>query len=123
MGYESKIYVVRKEKFSCSDREDGKVFAREIAMVDMSCCYGISDTLRRKPATDCYIYANDGNTQIHEDRYGDPLTEAPICEVIKLVEKAMSKDYYWRYPILLATLKAFEQYADNPDFAVLHYGY
>lgn len=120
MGYESKIYVVKKSNFSC--REDGKVYAEVIAMVDMCKCYDISDILRNKPATDCYIYAEDHDTQVVEDRYGEPLTEAPLCEAIKIVERAMQKDDYWRYNILLSTLKAFEIY-DCMNIAVLHYGY
>lgn len=119
MGYESKIYVVKKSDFGL----DVKRYAQAIAMVDMCKCYAISDVLRRNPETDCYFYDLDGNTQILEDAYGKPLTEAPIREVIKLVEKAMSKDGYWRYEILLATLKGFEKYASDPDFVVLHYGY
>jgi hypothetical protein len=121
MGYESRIYVVEKFSHTCFD-ESGKRSAREIAVIDMCRCYNLADKLRNCPKTDCYIYADDGETIILEDRYGEELTECSIPKAIEFLEKAMVADNYWRYNILHAMLTEFAKY-DHPDLAVLHYGY
>ena len=72
MGYESKIFVVRKGGLQ---GDCGKNYAQEIARFDLCKVYGVSDYLRNAPKTDCYIYSDDGNTEIITDRYGEELTE------------------------------------------------
>lgn len=125
MGYESKIYIVRKSEYAYF-YEEGKRWAEEIAMIDMCKCYELSGVLRSKPETDCYIYADDGNTKILEDRYGMPLTETPLREAVQIVKDVIENSIYgyWRYPVLLATLQAiYDQVGDDDLYAVLHYGY
>jgi hypothetical protein len=119
MGYESKIYVVEKSRHSW--RDDGMVYGSVVAMVDMCKCYPLSDYLRRSPATNCYIYADDGDTEITEDRYGQALTETSIADTIEHLEKVMVSDYYWRYDLLLSVLKEVNEY--DGRIVVLHYGY
>lgn len=119
MGYESKLYIVTKYK---PLRGEQKAFARVHAVFNMGKVYALSDVLRDKPATDCYIYADDGDTQIIEDMYGKPLTEATIGDVIRLVEKAMASEDWWKYSVLLATLKELARYSIS-NMVVLHYGY
>ena len=124
MGYESKIYIV--EKTNCVE-ENGMKYARVLAMFDVSKFYELSDWFRNKPATKHYIYADDGDTQIVEDRYGDTLKEASVKGVIDRIERIIGieneEDYRRIFP-LLAALKAFESYGNQwDDIAVLHYGY
>ena len=69
MGYESKIYIIEKTKYSW-DEENGMKYARVLAMFDVSKFYELSDWFRNKPATKHYFYADDGDTEIIEDRYG-----------------------------------------------------
>lgn len=124
MGYESKLYIVKKSRFSWED--DGKKYATVIAMIDMCKVYELSGILRNKPETDCYIYSDDGNTQIVEDRYGKPLTETPIYEALQIVKDVIAKTpwEYWRYNVLLATLQSIYDFVGkDEDFVVLHYGY
>lgn len=73
MGYESKLYIVEKSK--CINKF-GEKWGDVIAMFDMCKYYNLSDVLRHKPETDCYIIADDGNTEITRDRYGDKMTES-----------------------------------------------
>ena len=80
MGYESKIYIIEKTKYSW-DGDNGMKYARVLAMFDVSKFYELSDWFRNKPATKNYIYADDGDTQIIEDRYGDTLKEASVKEL------------------------------------------
>ena len=120
MGYESKIYVVRKSGLK-GDNE--KNFAQKVAEFDLCKVYGISDTLRRMPKTDCYIYAGDGNTEIIKDRYGEELTECTPEKLIELIENDIEKGgEYWRYNLILATLRELVKFNDNKIYC-LHYGH
>lgn len=124
MGYESKIYIIEKTKYSW-DEENGMKYARVLAMFDVSKFYELSDWFRNKPATKHYIYADDGDTQIIKDRYGDTLKEASVKEVIDKLERIVENgnDYRRIFP-LLAALKVFEaQSVHWGNIAVLHYGY
>ena len=125
MGYESKIIIVRKGHLT---NEDGMRYATKLVEFDLGKVYGLSDYLTHRPATDCYYYADDHNTQIVEDRYGKPLTECSVPDLIRIVEKVIATEEasgygaYWLYPILLATLKAFATYHDD-RLMCLHFGY
>ena len=126
MGYESKIYIIEKTNCSWAE-ENGMKYAKVLAMFDVSKFYELSDWFRNKPATKHYIYADDGDTQIVEDKYGDTLKEASVKEVIdkleRIVEVKNGVDYGRIFP-LLAALKAFESHSNQwGNIAVLHYGY
>ena len=116
MGYESKLYVVDKHDWKWCDEKWGEV----IASFDL-CCVSINFT--QYPATDCYIIADDGNTKITEDRYGDPLKEVPIQDVVEMIEKVIETgDYYRRYKPCLDLLKGFN-IKNWENLGVLHYGH
>lgn len=123
MGYESRIYIVSKT--SVYDEEDAKWWGEQIAVFDMGKYPSLANLMRSKPTTDYYIYADDNNTHIIEDRYGEQLTEASVSDVISVLEKdvANGKNYRRIFP-LLATLKSFEEHKEQwGEIAVLHYGY
>jgi len=117
MGYESKLYVVDKHHWKWSDESWGEV----IASFDLCKVPGLN--FSKYPATDCYIYADDGNTEIREDRYGDRLKEIPVEDAIDMIEKEIetNKDYR-RYQPCLNLLKGFDLNRWE-DLVVLHYGY
>lgn len=122
MGYESTIYIVEKTKV-CDP--DGKYYAIEIAKFDLGKILNISKFLINAKITDCYIYADDGNTRILEDRYGCPLTECTPDYLLDLLTREVDGgDKYRLYPLLIATLKTITQ---NPKYwknvVCLHYGY
>lgn len=105
MGYESRIYVVEKSLLSPDD--DGKRFAEVLAMFNACKFPGLPEVFNQK--TDCYIFADDGNTRIVKDRYGDELTEAPLSDVIKFLENEVQRgETYRRIKPLLALLKGFD---------------
>jgi len=122
MGYESRFYVVEKTDISSID-DDNKKYASEIAKFDM-CKMGYgSHTLKlvkESPKTECYIFSDDGNTKILEDKYGDPLKELDIKPLIKALKK--DDDGYRRVKPFIAFLEAL-----NPkqwrDIKIIHYGY
>ena len=121
MGYESRIYIIEKTNV----RDEGRRWGCDIARFDLGKVYSLSDLLRDKPATDCYVYADDRDTRIVEDMYGEPLTEVSIPEAIKAIETAIERGEECRgFPPLLATLKALDEQKDRwRELAVLHYGY
>ena len=119
MGYESRIYIVNKrDKFSFEDRSCGEV----IAMINLCKVSDVSNKMREYPETDCFIYSDDGNTDIVEDRYGDVMKEIPIDDAIKIIEEAFMYDNYRRYASCIALLKSFDKSQWN-NLVVLHYGY
>jgi hypothetical protein len=127
MGYESKLYIVEKFKGSLREKDKGKAYVQVIAMFDMCKFYELSGVLTKQPETDCYFYADDGNTKILEDKYGDPLTESSIELVIEVLEEIVEngEDYRRIFP-LLSALKTFKEQKDKgiwKNIAVLHYGY
>lgn len=122
MGYESRLYVVEKSDIR---NDTDKRYAKVVAMFDMCKFYALSDILTKQKETDCYIYADDGNTKIVKDRYDEKLTEASIPFVISILEKILEGGETYRriYPLLNA-LKAFDEQKDKwGDMVVLHYGY
>ena len=124
MSYCSKLYVVEKTKVV---DDDCKFYARDIAMFDLGQIYELSDTFRNQKETNCFIYADDGNTEILEDRYGEPLTELTVESTINLLKKDMDiVDSYRRILPFLSMLESFYQQQQNGiwrNLAVLHYGY
>lgn len=118
MGYESRLYVVEESKFLFPS-DDGKVWAEVIAKIEMGVCWPLSDVFKSEAKG--YIYADDGNTRIDEDKYGKPLTVAEIDDVIKCLKKIVKEDGYWRAKIAIDFLKSIKK--ENPNCKVYHYGY
>lgn len=122
MGYESKLYIVEKHP-----RILDKAWGKTLAIFNLGNCYPLSDILRNKPATDCFVYADDGNTQILEDKYGKPLTETSIEDVISIVESIVMADNLGVYRTLrplLAALKSYKNCEESwGNLRVLHFGY
>lgn len=122
MGYESRLYIVRKCKIQISP-ESGLRFAQKIAMFNLGKVPAVSGKMRACKNTDAFIYADDGNTEIVQDDYGEALKEVPLADAIEIMEYAeRTEDYYWRYRPCIALLKSMHEYGQG-DIVVLHYGY
>ena len=122
MGYESRLYVVEKSRHIYPS-DNGMVWGEVVAMFDLCKCYPVSGELCKYPNTNAYIYADDGNTKILEDKYGEKLKEIPIKDTIKIIKKAIKNDDgYRRYKPFLKLLEGFNLDEWN-DLVVLHYGY
>lgn len=120
MGYESRLYVVKKT--TSFGYNTNLRFAQKIAMFNLGKVPAVSDKMRAYKNTDAFIYADDGNTEITEDKYGDALKEIPLADAISILEDAAAKDDYWRYRPCIALLKSMQEYGQG-DIVVLHYGY
>ena len=122
MGYESRIFVVDKKDYFLDEE---KCWGEIIAMFNMCKYPPVADFMREQPATDCYIFADDGNTKILEDKYDKPLTEASLSDVIAILEKELENgDTYRRTGPLLGMLRSLNDEAHKfKNLRLLHYGY
>lgn len=122
MGYESKIYIAEKTSVA---GDNGMTYVSVIAMFDMCKIGDLTNVFQRK--TNCYFYADDGNTKVLEDRYGDALKEATIEDVIYVLEEDVKngEDYRRIFPLLSALKTIYEQYKNGVwrEIVVMHYGY
>lgn len=122
MGYESRLYVVEKSRSKYTVKGKELLWAEKIAMFDLCKVYAVSDKMCKAKDTDCFIYADDGDTEIVDDCYGDALTEMTIKEAVQILEEAAAKDDYRRYAPCIALLKGFDE-SQWRNLAVLHYGH
>ena len=120
MGYESKIYIVNKTDSIFGD--EPKKYASVIATFDLcKMGYGGFTQLFNKE-TDCYFYADDGNTKILEDCYGDSLKECDIKELKEWFKNKIKEDDYRRLKPFYALVKSFNK-KQWKDLAIIHYGH
>lgn len=133
MGYESKIYIIKGSMLDTVYAEDGrKAYAEIIATVDMSKQPSLHKFFEDngKESTH-YIYAEDGNTVIENDRYDKPLLEVPVREVLAFMYNQASQNLlnnrqsYRRDKLLISIL---ESLVNSGQWEVdciycLHYGH
>lgn len=128
MGYESRLYVVKKSEIAGRDAETkGKYWCEVIATINLSKMGGdFRDRLYKYPATDSFFYT--ANETVVEDKYGEPLKEIPRKDMINILEIQKLEDLkngelpYRRVEPAISLLKGFdpEQWG---EVTVLHYGY
>lgn len=115
MSYESRIYIV-KQSIGCD-------YAQEIAKFNCSAMpYEFKSIFDKTFAGK--LYADDGNTLIEKDKYGEHLKYADFPTVIAWLEKEVESDDFRRIKPLLALLKGFDltQWQDG-EMKIVHYGY
>lgn len=126
MGYESRLYVVKKGLFEKGIEINGSIkrmtYAEKIAEFNLCKVYAVSDKMRRYNYTDCYFFSDDGQTEVVLDCYGEQLKEIPIDDAIRILEDASAVDDYRRYKPCINMLKAFDP-VEWGTLVVLHYGY
>ena len=122
MGYEQKFFIVDNTTTKGLENPD-KSFAQVIAMYD----YCKDDRLSHFVNThgkdsNCFIFADDGNTEVVEDEYGKPMKEIDIDLLIEYLEE--HTDDYRRYGPFVALLKAFQGASEDfRDLKILRFGY
>ena len=130
MGYDSKIYIVEKSRYNTPmnvviDEEDfgERVWCQVLASMELGVYPAISNFMNAQPETNGYIFADDGNTMVVTDRYGDIMKECSIDELLKVVQKEMDDEVdYRRLSPLYYLLKGYN--VDEWDnLRVLHYGH
>jgi len=125
MSYESRIYVgvVRN-----GDDYFSEIAKFQIGKIDYTGAFhrliGMS-----KDVDDLCLYADDGDTEITIDKYGEKLKELPLDDVIKALGK--DKERYRRIPPVIEFLRVIKVqkefgvwgYEDDVNIKVLHFGY
>lgn len=124
MGYEQKFYIVvdhptMKGLGECKDR----TWAEVIAMYDYSKDNDFAGFIDRNGVdTDCYIYADDGNTEVYEDSCGEIMKEIEILDILQYL-KNKNTDYR-RHAPFVALLESFYNNKDRfPGLKILRYGH
>jgi len=122
MGYEQKFFIVDETTSKGLENPDKK-WAQVIAMYDYCKDNRLTNFVEKNGKdSDCFIFADDGNTEIAEDHYGEPMKEVDIDLLIEYLEK--HADDYRRYEPFLALLKAFQRARENfRDLKILRFGY
>ena len=121
MGYECRFFVVEKGHYKTMG-DGNKIWADKIAMFDLCSVPSIYRKISNYPKTDIYIYADDGNTKIIKDCYGDTPLEIPIEDMIHIIEEEANSSKYRRLEPFLALLKGFDRSQWN-ELIILHYGH
>jgi len=121
-GYESRFYVVEKSSF-IKPEPGNMVFSSIIACFSMSKMGYRSKTMKLVEIslpTNCYIYADDGNTQIIKDRYDDKLKDVDMGALIKCLKA--DDDGYRRIKPFIAFLESLDL-SKWDQIKILHFGY
>jgi len=117
MGYETKMYLAES---SPGLMQGEKRYAKIIGMIDL-CKVGGGEfmSLRQKcldnqkgEATQ-YFYADDGDTQITKDCYGDPIVELDPEEVLRAIKIDNINEPYRRFALAIGMLEKFTQYFEG----------
>lgn len=136
MGYESTIYFARKSNLSPMPQDDNHIFAIKEVELRLGKLGGMPSCFR-KP-TNYFVYSDDGDTPMLEDKYGEPLYECTLGELWdwttkELEESRAEGESYYRHSLnlLRCTLLSYgyslcgiyKPNAFGQNMVVMHYGY
>lgn len=122
MGYESRIYIVKKHALIPNDAEWDEVIATfDLCKMGYDLIDGVSFRGLFKAPVGC-MYGDDGNTEIIEDCYGDDVEGAPIRVVIHWLYKWLKTNDYGRAKVFYSLLKSMAKEIGG-DLWCYHYGY
>lgn len=130
MGYESRIYIVEKTGIP-GYRHPDKEWAEVLMTFNLGrVSVDTERWLRKQKPTDCYIYADDGDIEIVEDRIGDPLREVDFVDLkyillkeMSMIESQKQKDSLRILAENVLTRLIIDHGFDCDDVVCLHYGY
>jgi hypothetical protein len=126
MAYEHRIFIVEKTH-DCYDAKLDKYFGKVICFFNLGAMEELHDIIKKYGPTDHFIYQpGNGDEEVVEDMYGDPLTEIPVEDLYdELVDMMANIGCRSSIYTLLLTLKGYNDIKQcrNNDFVCLHYGY
>jgi len=118
MGYESKIYIVRKSEYF----DWNEVIATfDLCKMGFEMYNGRTFRSLFTLPLGGDMYGDDGNTPITEDCYGDEVQGAEVADVLKWIKKFNKKNDYWRAEVFESLLESLASHEDN--LYCYHYGY
>lgn len=128
--YESKIYVVlTSNHYEC---KVDKYWAEVVGVFNLGSVFDEDAIKAKYNSTSHFIYADDGETEILEDKYGDELVEIPIDSMIKELENVVNLDRNitkWSTISASSLLSFCNEYRSHfthlqsKQIVCLHYGY
>lgn len=121
--YESRIYIVAPT--GQRDSKSGKYFAETLAVFNLGYVDSMIDipvSKHWKP-TNYFVYADDGETEILEDNYGDELKELTVDDLIGKLTFTDGIAVSRRAATLVSALRIIRLVYDKNDIVCLHYGY
>jgi hypothetical protein len=125
MGYESRLYVIRKTNVMA---DKGFKYAETMVIYEMGKFPPFQELFGRDSCPATKFCPCAGDNYIVEDMYGDPLRERSLGEVIRCLEQVMAiNDCDAKYPRVLPLLALLREYQKIQngwyDIAILHYGH
>ena len=130
MGYESRVYVIRKMDVPYAKDTRGFKYAEVMAVYGMSKFQPFQQLFDKNCPVTKYAFFNihGGGNLITEDMYGDPLRERSLGEAIDCLEQVIAQgddlSEYPRIKPLLALLREYDEIQNSYyQFALLHYGH
>lgn len=123
MGYESKIYVVQEYDPLFEGRLGyGDIIATfDLCKMGYEIYNGKSFQQLFNQDRTCDFYADDGNTIIKEDCYGDEIQKADPKEVIAWLKQMTEENSWYRAKLFYKFLLELEK--TGADYSLYHYGY
>jgi hypothetical protein len=129
MGYESRIYIVRRNRQY--DPDIDKTWAEVLAVFNLGrVTVDYENLVREHPATDLFVYADDGNTRVVEDCCGEPLKEFGLLDMRDILYEEMDRrgvhgysDSMWTLAKGVLPLLIQKHGFSNGKIVCLHYGY
>ena len=121
MGYEVRMYLVSGGHNGTAGEK--RRWADDIVMVDLcKVDQKLYHYIRDLPDSECYIYADDGNTRITEDRYGRPLKMEVNLEKLRDILTSLGK--YRRYKLAKEAVKCvMRDWESDEKPCALFFGY
>jgi hypothetical protein len=108
MGYEVKLYVAIKHTF-CSDNWLEIIGSVDLSKPGPSAIGALHSGHKDTKTPPTYFFADDGNTKITEDRYGERISIMPLYAVVEALKKDLEdSNGYRRFKIALGFLEAFQ---------------
>jgi len=125
MGYESRVYVIRKTEAPVGTT--GKLYGETMAVYNMGKFPPFQRLFNRDGCPASEYAPCEGDDDITEDMYKEPLRERSLAEVIECLEGIINgytdEAKYARIRPLLAMLRAYQGIENDwYRLAVLHYG-
>lgn len=118
MGYESKIYIVKKSEYFAYNEV---IATFDLCKMGWDMYNGVTFRNLFTLPLNGDMYMDDGNTLITEDCYGDAVEGAKLSDVLEWITQFNKHDNYWRAKVFEQLLKSFKRYGD--DLYCYHYGY
>ena len=124
MGYEQKFYFVDITTSKGVTNGKDKNWAEVIAMFDYCKDYELNDFVRSVGKdSNCFIFADDGNTEVCVDDYGDPLVMVDVDIMLGYLTYHKDSEYR-RYKLFYDMVKSFsENKSKFRNLAILRYGH